>query len=341
MTDDAFQIMYAAHTASCTFLLDAEGICRRIVVTPGSSPNLAKKGRDTRSMAARCVGAQYVASLDPAVTGLLAEKPRVGASMLFARVDERGRVSLVRTGVVTRLETYREDPFAEPAPTPSTSVETSAPPLMPSERTRAPRQTLAPPPAGYEDPYGEGLNERTQQIHALRPATLFRALSAAAAEVPAEEHPTLDRAKFDLPEHPTLDRARFDLPEHPTLDRAKFDLPEPRTVRQERPSTPAIAEAASPAPPPDRPSERPAHDVGDTTRRSTWRPLRRDLDEAPPTIRQGSSNDEHDLYAALARGPLPRPKPPALRPRSDRVRASAEPSLHALDRLAVRRGGLR
>jgi hypothetical protein len=76
---------------------------------------------------------------------MLAEMPRVGAAMLFARVDERGRVSLVRTGVVTRFEGHHEDPFAGEktkkkravtgpprAVAPSESVETSAPILPPS-----------------------------------------------------------------------------------------------------------------------------------------------------------------------------------------------------------------
>lgn len=296
VTDDSFEITYAAHTASCTFLLDAEGFCRRIVVSPSSTRNLTKRGRDVRSVAARCIGAQYVASLDPAVSGLLADKPRVGASMLFARVDERGRVSLVRTGVVTKLETHREDPFAEPAETPSTSVETSAPPITPSEPTPRFERKAVAPPAAYEDPYGEGTNDRTQQIHALRPAALLRNRAAAEAEPRADEHPTLDRATFDIPE--------------------------PTTVR-------------------DRPSERPPRELGSAPQRSTWPSAGFDLDQ-PPTVRQANANvvseDEHDPYAALARGPLPRPSAPAPRMRSDRVRTPVEPSLHALDRLARRRG---
>jgi hypothetical protein len=133
---DAFEILYAAHTASCTFLLDSEGICRRIQLTKSGKSG---KSRDSSRAAARCVGAQYVASLDPTVSGMLAEMPRVGAAMLFARVDERGRVSLVRTGVVTRFEGHQENPFAGGKPkknaqmtaAPSESVETSAPILPP------------------------------------------------------------------------------------------------------------------------------------------------------------------------------------------------------------------
>lgn len=122
-----FEITYAAHTASCTFLLDAEGICRRIVMValsklpPHTRQHIARR-------ASRCVGAQYVASLDATLPGLLAGMPRVGAPMLFVQTDARGRLSLVRTGVVTRFETHRpEDPFASPPRARSLSVETSAP----------------------------------------------------------------------------------------------------------------------------------------------------------------------------------------------------------------------
>src|SRR4026207_828922 len=101
VSDSSFQITYAAHTATCTFLLDSEGICRRIVAAPNAKRAVSQKTRDATRAASRCLGAQYVASLDPSVWGMLAEMPRVGSAMLFARIDERGRVSLVRTGVVT------------------------------------------------------------------------------------------------------------------------------------------------------------------------------------------------------------------------------------------------
>ena len=55
-------IVYAAHTASCTFLLDSEGFCRRIVLAPNARRSAART-------AARCVDAQYVASLDGRAAG--------------------------------------------------------------------------------------------------------------------------------------------------------------------------------------------------------------------------------------------------------------------------------
>ncbi|HVH42285.1 MAG TPA: hypothetical protein VM925_08065 [Labilithrix sp.] len=146
---DSFDITYAAYTNSCTFLLDSEGVCRRIVPSPGLKRT--PKGRDAATAATRCVGAQYVASLDASLPGMLAEMPRVGIPMIFARVDERGRVSLVRTGVVTRFESQRaDDPFSDRAP--SVSVETSAPVIPPSKSNpRRPRETLVRERASSRD----------------------------------------------------------------------------------------------------------------------------------------------------------------------------------------------
>lgn len=169
---ESFEITYAAHTASCTFLLDEEGICRRIVMAPKG------KRRESSRTAARCVGAQYVASLDAGAAGGLVEMPRVGAAMLFARVDERGRVSLVRTGVVTSFEAKQApDPFVD-----SASVETSAPLLNASAKTPA------PPPEPSErsvDDYFDA-SDKTQRLPALRAEDL--AAARASRPMTSEEH---------------------------------------------------------------------------------------------------------------------------------------------------------
>lgn len=174
---DAFEITYAVHTAVCTFLLDAEGVCRRIVLASSSAHSVQARARDAARAAAQCVGAQFVACLDASVSGLMAATPHVGGAMLFARVDERGRISLVRTGVITRFDTLAaEDPFDGGARAPSVSVETSAPPLPPFEPPRR-------DPAG--DPYGDDL-DRTQLIRSL-PATAALGMHHEAGD------PSLDR----------------------------------------------------------------------------------------------------------------------------------------------------
>jgi hypothetical protein len=136
------EIVYAAQTAACTFYLDTEGICVEVAVARESDVVLATSYRSVQRTAAQCVGAQYVASVDPRAAGLLSELPRAGAAMLFARVDESGRVSLLRSGPLIRFESYETDnPFAE---RPSESIQTSAPDLSTFARQRtSPPMTVA------------------------------------------------------------------------------------------------------------------------------------------------------------------------------------------------------
>jgi len=108
---------YAVHTATCSFFLDAEGICRSVVPAPH------RAGRSSAKTSAQCIGAQFVASLDAAVPGCLVELPKVGTALLFAKVGSDGRIALVRTGIVTSLESFEgTDPFVT-----LSSVHTSAP----------------------------------------------------------------------------------------------------------------------------------------------------------------------------------------------------------------------
>lgn len=98
---------YAAATEGCTFLLDEEGVCVRVLLgreqRSAGDPTL---GGRTRGQAARqCVGAQYVASIDVRVEGALVPMPRVGMPMLFAYTGDDGRIAVVRTGRLLRFET--------------------------------------------------------------------------------------------------------------------------------------------------------------------------------------------------------------------------------------------
>ena len=95
------ELAYAAHSARCALLLDAEGICRWFL--------LKVEDEGVSAAAKRCVGAQFVATLDPDAPGLLGPEPAVGKSILFARVDD-GRVSLVRFGPLVQFETLGPSP---------------------------------------------------------------------------------------------------------------------------------------------------------------------------------------------------------------------------------------
>ena len=77
-------IHYVAQTRDHLLMLDEDGICidvhRRRIDRDGS----ASEG------AAHCLGAQYVAALDPSEPGFLAHSPTLGVPMLFAKVGSTG-----------------------------------------------------------------------------------------------------------------------------------------------------------------------------------------------------------------------------------------------------------
>jgi hypothetical protein len=89
-------IAYLAQTEWSTLLLDGEGVCVQVRARHGK-----KAAGDG---AARCIGAQYVASLDRSAAGGLIEMPRIGCPMVFAATTADGRIYLVRTGPVMHFE---------------------------------------------------------------------------------------------------------------------------------------------------------------------------------------------------------------------------------------------
>jgi hypothetical protein len=113
----ALDYAYAAHTDSCIFLLDAQGYCREIL------PALREdRTEPTRPRSAeRCVGAQYVASLDSDAEGGLSDMPHVGAPMLFARIETGGRIALIRTSPLLKFET-RAAALARSSMPPSSAI---------------------------------------------------------------------------------------------------------------------------------------------------------------------------------------------------------------------------
>jgi hypothetical protein len=98
-------IAYAATTDACTFLLDEDGVCRRVLLEPARRSDWTLGGRTRAQAARRCIGAQYVASIDVRVDGGLVPMPRVGMPMLFAYTGDDGRLAVVRTGPLVRFET--------------------------------------------------------------------------------------------------------------------------------------------------------------------------------------------------------------------------------------------
>lgn len=95
------ELAYEAFTEACTFGLNEAGICVRVTAKPGASANML-------AIAGRCLGAQYVASLDATVEGLLTQLPVPGTRLLFARVEDDGRIVLVRSGPIEHFVTREE-----------------------------------------------------------------------------------------------------------------------------------------------------------------------------------------------------------------------------------------
>jgi len=130
------EIVYAAHTQSGVFMLDADGVCRWAVGHSGKS--------SAERVPERIVGAQYLASLDVTAEGALVDLPRVGCPMLFAATDPvTGRVRLVRTPPLLRFEDRRNAPTRRPLAS-KFDYETQDP-----EKTPA-RPSSIPPPMSQD-----------------------------------------------------------------------------------------------------------------------------------------------------------------------------------------------
>jgi len=112
-------LAYVAHTESCALLLDDEGVCRWVVPRPHANQTMI-------AMAKRCMGARFLASLDPDAEGLLAHEPRVGTHLLFA-ISIDARVALIRVGPLLRFDTMDSTlACADPADEAMTPVEPAA-----------------------------------------------------------------------------------------------------------------------------------------------------------------------------------------------------------------------
>lgn len=137
-------VAYAATTEGCTFLLDEDGVCRRVILRHERRSADATLGGRTRAQAARrCIGAQYVASIDVRAEGGLVPMPRLGTPMLFAYTDDDGRFAVVRTGPLARFETLgaaREDIPVDWVD--DTEDDCMTVPLHQSGERRAPRVSL-------------------------------------------------------------------------------------------------------------------------------------------------------------------------------------------------------
>lgn len=192
-------IAYAAHTETCTFLLDEEGICRQIIRKAWGMQGVPR-GEDS---AGRCIGAQYVASIDAATKGGLVALPKVGTPLLFAYVGKDGRIALVRTGPLLRFDTKaRPEPKATPA---DESIEVDVDPELSLEEVEDPTHLFRRAPAtawNYDTSPPPAPPPRRSTVRPPPP------LYAAPPPLPVQHVKVLD----PLDSAPTLDHARLDPP---------------------------------------------------------------------------------------------------------------------------------
>jgi hypothetical protein len=103
-------VAYVAQTESCVFLLDGDGFCRAAIPNPEADDA-------SRKAAQRCMDAQYVASLDVDVEGVLVSDPKPGRQLLFAKVSPAGKVALIRTSILLEMKSL-DGPMPAIAPAP-------------------------------------------------------------------------------------------------------------------------------------------------------------------------------------------------------------------------------
>jgi len=123
--EDLFMsIAFVAQTRDHLLMLDDEGVCLHV------HRRSKERGDDAMDGAIACIGAQYVAALDPREPGYLAHSPTLGVPMLFAKVGDGGKISIVRTGPLERFEVRGSGIHERPLPTRD--------PLLDSNRSLSP-----------------------------------------------------------------------------------------------------------------------------------------------------------------------------------------------------------
>jgi len=124
------ELAYIAHSERCALLLDAEGVCRWVVPKVDATDDLVTAAR-------RCIGAQFLATLDRETPGYMGHEPRIGGNLLFALVTD-GRVALVRFGPLLAFEELDRPNESVDLEVPTTSSDAS-------ETEADERVTMAPP----------------------------------------------------------------------------------------------------------------------------------------------------------------------------------------------------
>lgn len=171
------ELTYALHTATCSYLLDESGVCRRIASVNGVIPKHIRQ----------CIGAQFVACLDLETPGGLIGELRAGTMALFVKQSGE-HMSLLRTSGISRVDDWRN--------LAATRIVTSAPPLAVAEPIPAVVRLSAPPPGEIAPPTDDvppipkPMPVPRMPLSARRPAPPPRTYRAQAP-------PSLTRVRYD------------------------------------------------------------------------------------------------------------------------------------------------
>jgi hypothetical protein len=231
---------YAVHTEACTYLLDDDGLCCRIL-SPG--------GLVTPGMSA-AIGSQFVACLDLTIPGGLVAELRVGSAALFATKDEKGRYVLLRTSPIQHIEARQStQPLLPPPVVPASLPPVPAVPVPP--RARPSRPSKSSPKSGrvVRAPSGGPLPRPPSPV-------VLRGGEATGPSLSSEETLSLAKPLYRPLPPPPPDRPRAP------------PVPPPRTIARPAAATPPLPSVTPPSPrgrstpPPPRPRPPPVASAG-------------------------------------------------------------------------------
>lgn len=278
---------YAVHTDVCTYLLDDTGICLW-VLSPAQS---------TASAVKSCVGAHFMACIDPSVPGALVGELVEGAAALFVAVNkETLRPSLLRTGVIRRVQERH-----------------------PSQVQALLEPTIEDIDVHFEDELLQRKTIEASTKDALKPAAPPEARESETVTTPIQSPPPLppqaelaDRRSEDLQ---SLDRPT--VPRHsPLSDQSVSDMAAQGRAAVEQPAAaqpPPCPDIPLPAIPADLPKAAAAILIDLPSQQAAeLAPGNKDHGHGPPPLPKMSHVGPPPLPKNLAHTPLPAPLPPPL-----------------------------
>jgi hypothetical protein len=267
------ELAYIAHSERCALLLDRDGVCRWAVPKADANDEMVVAAK-------RCIGAQFVASLDPDAPGFMASEPRIGRNMLFALIVD-GRAAILRFGPLQafeKLDAPASSVDVAPAPPAAPSAEAVAAAVVEAERESAaqleaedePHETIDASAVVILDgpiaPAIETTSDVTQgepepepiveaKADPQEPATVAKApdlddMLASFAREPLEEEPIVIEDEHDPSdvEEPTIE-AKHKLPLMAADDDDEDDEDDLETLSRAIPGATGEIPLAIPAPP--------------------------------------------------------------------------------------------